>query len=43
MALNFKVGRIGLLDMLKFAHLARDRERGIAAAPANEFCQIFTS
>lgn len=36
MALKFKVGRIGLLDMLKFANLAKDREKVIAAAPANE-------
>ena len=36
MALNFKVGLIGLLDMLKFANLAKDREKVIAAAPANE-------
>ncbi|MBQ6388864.1 MAG: 2Fe-2S iron-sulfur cluster binding domain-containing protein [Mogibacterium sp.] len=36
MALNFKVGLIGLLDMLKFANLAKDREKVIASAPANE-------
>ena len=36
MALNFKVGLIGLLDMLKFANLAKDREKVIAAAPAKE-------
>lgn len=34
--LKFKVGRIGLLDMLKFANLAKDREKVIAAAPAKE-------
>ena len=36
MSLNFKVGLIGLLDMLKFANLAKDREKIIAAAPAEE-------
>ena len=36
MAFNFKVGLIGLLDMLKFANLAKDREKVIAAAPAKE-------
>ena len=36
MPLNFKVGLIGLLDMLKFANLSKDREKVIAAAPANE-------
>ena len=36
MALNFKVGIIGLLDMLKFANLSKEREKVIAAAPANE-------
>ena len=36
MALNFKVGLIGLLDMLKFANLSKDREKVIAAAPAKE-------
>ena len=36
MALNFKVGLVGLLDMLKFANLSKDREKVIAAAPAKE-------
>ena len=36
MALNVKVGLIGLLDMLKFANLAKVREKVIAAAPAEE-------
>ena len=36
MALNFKVGIIGLLDMLRFANLSKEREKVIAAAPANE-------
>lgn len=36
MALNVKVGLIGLLDMLKFANLEKDREKVIAAAPAEE-------
>lgn len=36
MALNVKVGLIGLLDMLKFANLAKKREQIIAAAPAEE-------
>lgn len=36
MALNVKVGLIGLLDMLKFANLEKDREKVIAASPAEE-------
>ena len=36
MALNVKVGLIGLLDMLKFANLAKTRQQAIDAAPANE-------
>ncbi|MBQ0018356.1 MAG: 2Fe-2S iron-sulfur cluster binding domain-containing protein [Clostridiales bacterium] len=36
MALNVKVGLIGLLDMLKFANLAKKREQYIAASPAEE-------
>ncbi len=36
MALNVKVGRIGLLDMLKFANLAKKREQVIAATAAEE-------
>ena len=36
MALNVKVGLIGLLDMLKFANLAKTRQAAIDAAPANE-------
>ena len=34
MALNVKVGLIGLLDMLKFANLSKKREKIIAKAPA---------
>ena len=36
MALNVKVGLIGLLDMLKFANLGKVRQQHIEAAPANE-------
>lgn len=36
MALNVKVGFIGLLDMLRFANLAKKREQVIAASPAEE-------
>ena len=36
MALKVKVGLIGLLDMLKFANLAKDREKVIEATPAND-------
>ena len=36
MALNVKVGLIGLLDMLKFANLGKKREKIIAKAPAEE-------
>ena len=36
MALNVKVGLIGLLDMLKFANLSKKREKIIAKAPAEE-------
>ena len=36
MALNVKVGLIGLLDMLKFANLGKKREKTIANAPAEE-------
>ena len=36
MALNVKVGLIGLLDMLKFANLGKKREKIIANAPAEE-------
>ena len=36
MALNVKVGRIGLLDMVKFANLAKKREQVIAASSAEE-------
>ncbi len=36
MALNIKVGLIGLLDMLKFANLGKVRKQAIDAAPANE-------
>ena len=36
MALNVKVGLIGLLDMLKFANLAKVRQQAIDAAPAKE-------
>ena len=36
MALNVKVGLIGLLDMLKFANLSKVRQEAIDAAPANE-------
>ena len=36
MADKIKVGRIGLLDMLKFANLAKNREKVIQATPAQE-------
>ncbi|MBR5572129.1 MAG: iron-sulfur cluster-binding domain-containing protein [Oscillospiraceae bacterium] len=36
MALNVKVGLIGVLDMLKFKNMAKAREKAIQAAPANE-------
>jgi len=36
MALNVKVGLIGLLDMLKFANLGKVRQQAIDAAPAGE-------
>ena len=36
MALNVKVGLIGLLDMLKFANLGKVRQQAIDAAPAKE-------
>ena len=36
MALNVKVGLIGVLDMLKFKNMAKVREQAIQAAPANE-------
>ncbi len=36
MALKVKVGMIGLFDMLKFANMAKDREKVIQAAPAKE-------
>lgn len=36
MALNVKVGLIGLLDMLKFANLAKKREQYINSMPAEE-------
>jgi ferredoxin-NADP reductase len=36
MALNIKVGLIGLLDMLKFANLGKTRQQAIDAAPAKE-------
>ena len=36
MALNVKVGLIGLLDMLKFANLGKTRQQAIDAAPAKE-------
>jgi hypothetical protein len=41
MALSIKVGPIGLLDMLKFANLAKDREKVINAAPAKEITADF--
>lgn len=36
MALNVKVGLIGLLDMLKFANLGKTRQQAIDAAPAKD-------
>ena len=36
MALNVKVGLIGVLDMLKFKNMAKVREQAIQAAPAKE-------
>lgn len=36
MALNVKVGLIGVLDMLKFKNMAKVREKAIQAAPARE-------
>ena len=36
MALNVKVGLIGVLDMLKFKNMAKTREKAIQAAPAKE-------
>ena len=36
MALNVKVGLIGVLDMLKFKNMAKVREKAIQAAPAKE-------
>ena len=36
MALNVKVGLIGVLDMLKFKNMAKVREAAIEAAPAKE-------
>ena len=36
MALNVKVGLIGVLDMLKFKNMAKVREQAIQAAPARE-------
>lgn len=41
MALNVKVGLIGLLDMLKFKKMASVREDAIQAAPANEINTTF--
>ena len=41
MALKIKVSKIGLLDMLKFANLAKDREKVIEAAPAKEITADF--
>ncbi|MBQ9328274.1 MAG: 2Fe-2S iron-sulfur cluster binding domain-containing protein [Solobacterium sp.] len=41
MALNIKVGPIGLLDMLKFANLDKDRDKVINAAPAKEITANF--
>ncbi len=36
MALNVKVGTIGMLDMLKFKNMSKVREQAIQAAPAKE-------
>ncbi len=36
MAVNVKVGLIGVLDMLKFKNMAKNREQVIQAAPAND-------
>lgn len=36
MSVNVKVGLIGVLDMLKFKNMAKNREQVIQAAPAND-------
>ena len=41
MALNIKVGLIGVLDMLKFKNMAKTREKVIQAAPAKEIKSEF--
>lgn len=42
MAVNVKVGPIGVLDMLKFKNMAKVREQAIQAAPANEISGDFS-
>ena len=42
MAVNVKVGPIGVLDMLKFKNMAKVREQAIQAAPANEITGDFS-
>lgn len=42
MAVNVKVGLIGVLDMLKFKNMAKVREKAIQAAPAKEVDGEFT-
>ena len=41
MALNVKVGLIGLLDMLKFKKMGQAREDWVQHAPANEIVTTF--
>lgn len=42
MAVNVKVGLIGVLDMLKFKNMAKVREQAIQAAPAKEITGEFS-
>lgn len=42
MAVNVKVGMIGVLDMLKFKNMAKVREQAIQAAPAKEITGEFS-
>ena len=41
MALNVKVGLIGVMDMLKFKNMSKTREKAIQAAPANEIQTVY--
>ena len=43
MALKIKIGKIGVLDMLKFSKMPDVREEAIQAAPANPLPKAYAS